>query len=162
MYFRLIFRSQNRIMGSSYGNPKFKIAIPFKEFGSGNCKIVFEAFDGYCAKGTNAYNSIVLSIANTTFTNEIQTDNNDSYTNSGGICCISYVDKISNDYFYHHIENKISKKKGLILPCSFFNNGFCEFYITNLDGTVISEPTSVNLRYYSFSLGVFIDDEIKK
>lgn len=159
VYYRLIFQSQNRIMGSSYGNPKFKIAIPFHEYGAGNCKVVFEAFDGYFAKSSKAYNSVILSI-NATFNNEIQTSPNGGYSGSGGICCINVQDKIGTDYFYHHIDNKINpEKKGLELPLSFFNNGSCEFILTNLNGDVMTIPTDSDLQFYAFSLGVYFENK---
>lgn len=159
MYYRLVFRSSDRITGSSYGQPKFYITLPTNTFGNyKNCRVVFEAFDGYFLKPTKAYNSIILGFKEYVFDNEIQTISENNFANSGSICCISVADKIGGDYFYHEIDNTIFKDKGLEMTTQAFNNSIIQFTLNHLDGSVGQLPSSTDLQFYAFAIGIFVDE----
>lgn len=167
-YYRLSFRSQDRLTGSTYSNPKFVIDLPSNTFGNtrgGVCKMVLENFSGYAGDKTTAKTSpveqICFSFKNNTSQNSVQTLDVGNFGASKGISFIdaTNLSDITKTFAYYHFDNKNHKEENaLIIPCATFNNNILEFDLKYIDGNGIDEPV-VAYRYYVFCLGIYVDDE---
>ena len=169
-YQRLIFRSQDRISGSSYGEPTFNnIRLPNNFFGNtvgGNVKIVLESFCGYGqgkTDNTNPLHFIKVGIKNNFFQNENQTLSNTG--NFGGSQIIAYCEGTDrqNEYVFYNFLNNYQgfQDNALILPSSFFASNV-SFFLKYINDNVINEPTVAGdaYDYYVITLGIYINDDL--
>lgn len=167
-YQRLIFRSQDRASGSSYGEPVFNnIRLPSNFFGNtvgGEVKVVLESFCGYgqgTDSNTNPLHFIKVGIKNGFFINENQTLSNGNFAGSQILAYCEGTDRQSTYVFYNFLNNYQGfEDNALILPASFFNSNV-SFFLKYINDNVINEPTveSDAYDYYVITLGIYINDE---
>lgn len=163
-YYRLSFRSQDRKDGSSYSNPSFFIQLPSNTFGNtrgGTCKVVLEQFDGYGNKqASKAYDQVCVELKQDYIHNAVQTTGINDYSASRGLGFVSAYDRRSNEIYYHRdLLHTEAHKTALILPCSTFQRGTITFELKHIDGTPIALPSSNEFKFYTFCLGVYVEEE---
>lgn len=162
-YYRLTFRSQDRLTASSWSQPQFVLDLPSNTFGNtrgGTCKVVFEQFSGYEDKD-DGREILCLSFKNEYSQNSQQTLGERDYGASSGISFIPYLQpsKTGATWLFFKENKYPAEEKGMIMPCSTFNKGILQFDIKHLNGTAYTQPSTANFQYYTICLGVYVDED---
>lgn len=161
-YYRLVFRSQDRMAGSTYTEPYFIVDLPSNAFGdtrAKTCKVILENFDGYAQKqASKAYHQIEVDFKDVTIQNEIATTGDSNFSVGKHIAYIPSIDRTGSDIYYH-LDNFVDyeKIKGLVVPCSAFSNSRVGFKLHHLGDVPIVEPSAAELRFYNLTLGVYVE-----
>lgn len=164
-YYRLIFRSQDRITGTTYDKPKFRIELPSNSWGNNlnkKVRIVLEGFDGYSEKPTDAFDTLDIDLYNMIPENYVETDSVNGFSSSGTLGYAEATSKTANEVFYHYKEQAHSDlgHYGAIMSSGAFNQGQLQFSLHTLNGLGMAEPTTKSqYAFYRITLGVYIDDE---
>lgn len=163
-YYRLSFRSQDRKDSSTYSSPKFFIQLPSNSFGNtrgGTCKVVLEQFDGYANKqSSKAYDQVCIEFKYDRIHNAVQTLGVNDFGASRGLGFVPSVDRRANEVYYHRdLLHTDALGTALIVPCATFERGTLEFELKHIDGTAITAPSSNEFKFYTFCLGVYVEED---
>ena len=165
----LTFRYNDRISGSSYSEPQFKIGFPFgatRYSANKTIGVVLEQAS-IAVKEDDTKNNAYVSVAikNALPNNAmVSVDGNFQYDNVLGRVAFLTEDS-SQGVNYYVLNNVYNDKQGNLLqfPVHIFNNQLIQFKLTSNDEEGIVAPTGgsgeAETRKYIIVLGLYYDDE---
>ena len=155
--YRLVYRASHREANSSFTNPRFRLQLPENVQNDGTHKRIsvnLEQFTGYIAKNANALDDAAVVKIRQFAKNSVQTSGAGVFEEGNTLGIATLVHQHTNENF---ISTQYSSECGLEMNSGFFNNGFVEFMLEHIDGTVIGIPATALFREYTIVLCIRIE-----